>query len=349
MCRKGNKSLFLWQSVRNCQLPNLAAVLGLVVVVTLLYSLCNRDNSAIDESTLAHAAHRLKFQVLPNPTVEHIKEAQVIWQIPSDPKAVLYIAHGCGGSALNFWDTCPGCPNCVGLPEEKQIVLDALAQNFAVLVITSSDVCWSYGKDGLRVKEILRWWLEKHDLVKSPLVGFGASSGGYFLSILATEVRFRGIVLMIASGLFDQMDSIPEEYPPTLFVHMPKDVKRGRKIDRHIRMLRNKGIEVEEIKCMEFPVTPQWLVGRVSGLDQTTSSKLFRLFRDKGFIDDKGYMKNDGRATPWKEALKQSNIVLPYGSKLMHHIQEELNLAYAYHEMTSLHSDQIFQWLRSHL
>ena len=100
---------------------------------------------------------------------------------------------------------------------------------------------------------------------------------------------------------------------------------------------------------MEFPVTSHWLGDRVEGLNQTTSSRLFELFRSRGFIDAKGYMKNDGRATPWREALKQSNIVLPYGSKFMHHIEEELNLAYAYHEMTSLQSDQIFEWLITHL
>ncbi|XP_056685566.1 uncharacterized protein [Spinacia oleracea] len=349
MFRRGNKPLFLWRSVRNFHLPSIAAVLGLVIFISLLFSLCSRENPAKGESSRAHETKRLQFQVLPNPTVEYIEEAQVIWQIPSDPKAVLFIAHGCGGSALNFWDSCLGCPNCVGLPEEKRIVLDALAQNLAVLVVTSTDVCWSYRKDGSRVKKTIQWWLEKHDLVKSPLVGLGASSGGYFLSVLATEVRFRGIVLMISSGLFDRMVSIPDNYPPTLFLHMPKDVRRGRKIDRHVEMLRKKGIEVQKIECLEFPLTPIWLTDRVTDLNHTTSLKLFELFSSKGFIDAKGYMKNDGRATPWREALKQSNILLKYESKLMHHIEEELNLAYAYHEMTSLQSDQMFKWFKSHL
>lgn len=349
MLRRVNKSVIPCRSAESWHLPNIAAVLGLVIFVTLLFALCSRESLNIDESTYSHASQRFEMQVLPGPTVESIKEAEVIWQIPFNPEAVLFIAHGCGGSALNFWDRSPGCPNCVGLPEEKRIVLDALAQKFAVIVITSTDVCWSYGKEGSRVKHIIRWWLEKHDLVESPLVGLGASSGGYFLSILATKVKFRGIVLMIASGLFDQMVNIPDDYPATLFVHMPKDVDRRRKIDRHVEMLRKKRIEVQEIKCMEFPITPNWLADRVSGVDQTTSTKLFELFHDKGFTDANGYMKNDGRGTPWREALKQSNILLPYGSKLVHHIQEELNLAYAYHEMTSLQSDHIFEWLKSHL
>ena len=349
MFNRGNKSLFSWRSAQRCQLPTFAIVLGLVVIVTLLFALCSKENTVIDVSTHAHTKQSLEFQVLPNPTVEFIKGTEVIWQIPSDPKAVLFIAHGCDGSARNFWDKCSRCRNCVGLPEEKKIVLDALAQRFAVLVVTSTDACWSYAKDGSRVKEITSWWLKKHNLVKSPLVGLGASSGGYFLSVLATEVRFKGIVLMIAAGLYDKMANIPYDYPPTLFVHMPKDVKRKRKIDRHIEMLRKKGIEAKEIKCMELALTPHWLADRVSGLDQTTSLKLFELFCSKGFIDAKGYMKKDGRVTLWREALKQSNIGFTYKSEMMNYIQEELNLAYAYHEMTSLQSDQIFEWLEFHL
>ncbi|KAL2930831.1 Poly(3-hydroxyoctanoate) depolymerase [Bienertia sinuspersici] len=349
MFTRREESHSLWRSTHSCQSCNVVAILGLVIFVTLLFVPCSRESSSIDETTLAHATPKLGFQVLPNPTVGYVKDTEVIWQIPSHSKAVLFIAHGCGGTALNFWDPCPECLNCVGLPEEKQIVHDAIAQRFAILVITKTEECWSYEKDGLKVEEILKWWLEKHALVKHPFVGLGASSGGDFLSVLATKITFSSIVVMIASTRFDKMESIPNDYPPTLFVHMPKDERTKKKIDTQVEMLKKKGIKVQEIKCMEFPVTANWLSDRVPSLDPATSSKLIRLFRDKGFTDTKGYMKYDGRVAPWREAIKQNNIVLPNGSKFMHHVEEELNLAYAYHEMTSLQSDQIFEWFKSHL
>ncbi|KAK3014072.1 hypothetical protein RJ639_010326 [Escallonia herrerae] len=87
---------------------------------------------------------------------------------------------------------------------------------------------------------------------------------------------------------------------------------------------------------------------RIPGLDQTISAQLFHLFQDKGFIDKNGYMRNDGRALHWEEALRERKIVLP-DKRLSNHIQEELNLAFAYHEMTSLQSVQIFDWFESHL
>lgn len=44
----------------------------------------------------------------------------------------------------------------------------------------------------------------------------------------------------------------------------------------------------------------KFLADRIPALDKTTSVKLFDLFRDKGFIDENGYMRADGRALPLK-------------------------------------------------
>ncbi|KAL9241889.1 hypothetical protein vseg_015949 [Gypsophila vaccaria] len=334
------------RSTRRCQLPLI--ILCSIILVALLITLNSTGNHAIEESIHDNVSQSLESLVPSTPTVEFVYGREIIWQIPTNMSAVLFIAHGCRGTALNFWDKGSTCPKCVGLPEEKRIVQYALSQNFGVLVVTSSDTCWSAANEMLSVTKILKWWVGKNDLVNVPLFSLGASAGGYFVSRLATKVRFRGIVLMIASGLFDKMN-IPDDYPPTLFVHMPKDVRRARKVAKHIELLRTKGIEVKEIKCMEFSLTPNWLADRVSGLDQPTSAKLLELFRDKAFVDARGFMREDGRVSPWREAVKQSKILLPYDSKLMHHIQEELNLAYGYHEMTSLQSDQIFEWLKSHI
>ncbi|XP_074309309.1 uncharacterized protein LOC141643872 isoform X2 [Silene latifolia] len=346
----GRNNMFnIIRSRRSCQLPLYVIVLGLIVALALLIiTLDGPGNTVIEESIRNNGTQGLESSVLPLPTMEFINGREIIWQIPTNPIAVLFIAHGCGGTSLNFWDQGSTCPKCVGFPEENRIVQFALAQNFGVLTITSSDNCWSSENERLRVGEIIKWWIRKNSLVNVPLFGLGASAGGYFLSRLATEVRFRAIVLMISSGLFDRMN-IPHDYPPTLFVHMPKDIMRAERVERHIELLRKKGIETKEIKCMEFPLTASWLVDRVSGLDKPTSTKLLKLFQDKTFIDEQGFMREDGRTTPWKQALKQSNILLPFGSKLMNDIQEELNLAYGYHEMTSLQSDQIFEWLKSHI
>lgn len=282
-----------------------------------------------------------------DPIVEFRNGTDLISQIPHSPKGVLFLAHGCNGRAANFWDKSPKCKNCVGLPEERLIVLHALSRNFAVLAVSSAGRCWTFGEELLIVKDIIQWWVAKEKLEKLPLVALGASSGGYFVSVLATQLKFSSITLMIAEGMFGKID-IKSTYPPTLFVHMPKDEARKQRIDQYLVVLKEKGIDVAEIKCMEFPLSPSHFADVIPGIVRSTSEKLFNLFKEKGFIDKNGYMKKDGRATRWREALREGEVILP-DEALFNHIQEEMNLAYAYHEMTSLQSQEILDWFESHM
>lgn len=282
-----------------------------------------------------------------HPKKEFRNGTDLIWQVPESPKGVLFLAHGCNGRAINFWDKSPECPDCIGLPEERLLVLHGLAQGFAVITISSAQRCWTFGKEVLVVKDIIEWWIGRKKLEKLPLVALGASSGGYFVSVLATAMKFSSTVLMIAEGMFEQID-VKGDYPPTLFVHMPKDLYRQQKIDEYVEVLKDKGIDVGVVECLEFPLSPSTLADRIPGLDQALSRNLFEFFQEKGFIDKNGYMRKDGRQIKWKKALEEKKALL-LDKNLVPHIQEELNLAFAYHEMTSVHSDQIFKWFESHM
>ncbi|PIA30602.1 hypothetical protein AQUCO_05500132v1 [Aquilegia coerulea] len=345
MLRRGNKQENFWNGLQKHRV----LIVSLIVIFSVLILFLSAKRKHL-KSTVAHPNvkwNSFRPSVQFHPTVEFRNGTDVIWQIPDLPKAVLFLAHGCNGRAVNFWDRSPSCPNCVGLPEERLIVLQALARKYAVLTISSAGRCWSFGEERVLVKNIISWWIEKNKLQKLPLVALGASSGGYFVSALATDMRFSSITLMIAEGVFGEMD-IPKSYPPTLFVHMPKDHVRMRAINRNMQALRQKGIDVAEIKCMEFPLTPSLLSDKIPGLDEFISVSLVKLFSEEGFIDEKGYMRKDGRATQWKAALKKRKNLLSDKKEWIHHIQEELNLAFAYHEMTSLQTVQILNWFKSH-
>ncbi|KAL1555709.1 hypothetical protein AAHA92_11416 [Salvia divinorum] len=341
MFGRGNR-----RGLKKIESPVLFALLILVVFALVLFFGKNGDN----ESTLMPDLSSQRWSsfdslVRLDPTVELRNGTDLIWQIPDSPKAVLFLAHGCSGRAANFWDRSPKCPDCVGLPEERLIVLHALARNFAVFAISSKGVCWSLGEERGVVKSMIRWWISEKKMDKLPIYAMGASSGGYFVSALAAEFQFRAIALMIAEGVYSHLD-ISKNYPATLFVHMPKDEKRNGKIERYLVVMRDKGIDVAEVKCMEFPLTPQFFANRIPGLSPNLSVKLFDVFQDKGFIDENGYMRDDGRVIPWKTAIEERNIFLPKKS-LVNHIQEEMNLAFAYHEMTSLQSQEILDcWTR---
>ncbi|XP_017984493.1 PREDICTED: uncharacterized protein LOC18612148 [Theobroma cacao] len=346
MLNRGTKPK-AWNGPKRC--PVMVPVMFLVsVLVALLTFFHKNDENPIPVYGLPNQKwNGFESLVQFNPEREFRNGTDLIWQIPDLPKAVLFLAHGCSGRAVNFWDRSSKCPKCVGLPEERLLVLHALARKFAVLTISSAGRCWTFGKERLIVEDIIRWWVKRQNLEKLPLVALGASSGGYFVSALANDLKFSSIALMIAEGIFDQMDII-EDYPPTLFVHMPKDVHRQQKITEFMEVLKNKGIDVAEIECMELPLSTTFLSDRIPGLDQTISARLFNLFKEKGFIDENGYMKRDGRATPWKQALQESKTTF-LEKDLVHPVQEELNLAFAYHEMTSLQSEQIFKWFESHM
>ncbi|KAD2393368.1 hypothetical protein R6Q59_012314 [Mikania micrantha] len=346
-----NRGATKWQKrftkLRSFRLPLLITFMALMFVVVILgidkkkptsqLGLMTQNDSNLDDESV------IRF----DPTVEILNGTEIIWQIPNSPRSVLFLAHGCNGKAANFWDKSTNCDHCVGLPEERAIVLEAIARKFAVIAVSSKGKCWSLMKETLVVERIIKWWVKKQNLESLPLVALGASSGGYFVSMLASKMKFSSIVVMIAEGVFDQID-VTEHYPSTLFVHMPKDKRRKKMIDANLEIMRRKGVDVAEVQCLELPLTPRFLADRVLGLDLKNSVQLFNLFKEKGFIDKNGYLINDGRVIPWKEAMSERKISLP-NKLFVNYIQEELNLAFAYHEMTSLQSLQIFNWYESHL
>ena len=348
MSKRSNKSLMSWQGLHKCPGPVLIVPLIIVILFLMLLFQNNGKRSSSSVGVMTQQWYNIDPQVQFHPTRESRNGTDVIWQIPDSPRAVLFLAHGCNGRAANFWDRSPKCSDCVGLPEERLIVLHSLARKFAVLTISSAGRCWSFGEESLIVTEIIQWWIEKNKFEKLPLVALGASSGGNFVSVLATNLRFSSITLMIAEGMFGMID-ITNDYPPTLFVHMPKDRARKHRIAENMEILRNEGIDVAEVKSMEFPLSPYFFADRIPGIDKNISAELFGLLHEKGLINVKGYMRKDGRATNWKNVLSENKIIFPDWHRFVHHIQEELNLAFAYHEMTSLQLEQIFNWFESHM
>ncbi|KAG2649685.1 uncharacterized protein LOC120655185 [Panicum virgatum] len=284
---------------------------------------------------------------------------EVLWQLPpaSTPlRAALFAAPGCTIRATDFFDASTGCPRCAGLPEERRFTRAALARGYAVLAVSSRAECWSLdaggegGSELAAVESIIKWWTTEEfpQLAGLPLVGIGASSGGYFLSALAARVRFSSVVVMIAEGVYGAMADIPAGYPPALFVHMPKDAERAGLVADSMGKLKAKRVDVREIRCDDFAVSAEFLAERVPGLTRAVADALVDVLRRKGFVDEKGFLKKDGRSTPWKKAAEEAKV-LPEGFNLERHVNEELNVAYAYHEFTSLKNTEIFEWFESHM
>ncbi|KAH7444107.1 hypothetical protein KP509_02G064700 [Ceratopteris richardii] len=280
--------------------------------------------------------------------LDYIQATQVVWQIPASPKAVLFVAHGCHCRATYFWDKGRTCSECIGLPEERIIVARALVKGYAVIAISSTRECWGLQADKMKVLSILSSWISDKKLGRLPVVGLGASSGGYFLSTLAMEYKFSSLAIMISEGKFKALQ-VRKDYPPTLFIHMAKDKRRAALIKEAMDILRRKEVQTAEVKCYQLPVTPQ-LFTKIPGMDIRTADRIYRAFSSTSMLDSESFMTKDGRFLNWMTHLKRHQV-MPESSlkKWELHLQELLNLAYGYHEMTSLQSDEMFKWFDEHL
>lgn len=280
--------------------------------------------------------------------LEYIQATQVVWQIPPSPKAILFIAHGCYCRATFFWDKSSSCSECIGLPEERNIVSRALARGYAVIAVSSTRECWGIQDDKTKVLTTLSSWIQDKKLKGLPVVALGASSGGSFVSALAMEYKFSSLVIMISEGRFNALHII-EEYPPTLFVHMAKDKRRAALVRDAMEILSRKGVETAEVKCYQLPVTPQ-LFTKILGMDSRTADRIYRALKGTSMLNNESFMTKDGRFLNWMTLLKRQQVMPEESLKKWElHLLELLNLAYGYHEMTSLQSDEIFKWFDSHL
>lgn len=318
---------------------------AIVLVLAPLFIFASRHPPGFTSRKLVWV--QSSFSVLSG-NLEYVQATQVVWQIPSSPKAILFIAHGCHCRATFFWDKSSSCSECIGLPEERNIVSLALGKGYAVIAISSTRECWGLQADKIKVLTTLSSWIKDKGLERLPVVALGASSGGFFISALAMEHKFSSLVIMISEGKFKSLQ-LKEDYPPTLFVHMAKDKRRAALIRDAMDMLSKKGVETAEVKCYQLPVTPQ-LFSKIPGMDSKTSDRIYRALKSTSMLDNESFMTKDGRFLNWMMHLKRQQVMPEYSLRKWElHLQELLNLAYGYHEMTSLHSDEIFKWFDAHL
>lgn len=340
--------------------PAALAITAVAALTLLLFAV--RSNRATPAATLSLAQPDQTLTVARNfpvysklfhPRREVWNGTEIVYQVPPDPRAVMFLAHGCDCKATFFWDKHPDCEPCSGAPEERTFVIAALRASYAVIAISSREDCWQR-EDSPQVKRVLESWMNRFGLVDLPLLGLGASSGGYFVSSFTKRVRFDAIVVMIAEGSFQDAESF--SYPPVLFVHMVKDEERAESIREVLPVLRKAGVAADEIQCEEVQITDDFFTRRIPYVDLETSEKLVGVLERHGYVGLGGYLKVNSRSLELKHdmsgGLGDQELLESLYSKSdhwEHHIQEELNLAYGYHEFTSLPTAEIIAWLESHV
>mmetsp|Transcript_20179 Transcript_20179/g.50213 ORF Transcript_20179/g.50213 Transcript_20179/m.50213 type:complete len:402 (-) Transcript_20179:143-1348(-) len=313
---------------------------------------------------------------------ETIDGRDVLWASPRDNdrgniKGLLFLAHGCGHSNRDWFSKGTECEDCVGLPEEKAIVETALDLGLVAIATSSSNwntKCWS-GFDVTPVALVLnelwhRFSQEEgiptnlirrslRDLSQQqerlPLYAFGASSGGAFVSSLASPLRSRfgikldGFVSQIAAHLptFEEEEKDPHNLCK-VYVTMNKDTKTDHaavaRVEKCLKEFGN-GDRCKHIRLAHLEIKPSYFADRIQDVSLTESYEITKVLTQGGFLkpEDRELLE-DPRTTHerWSNALRKASSKSTSALDFTKNdalvadkspIFEELNVAWGYHEM----------------
>ncbi|MGK3735869.1 MAG: hypothetical protein ACI8RD_006146 [Bacillariaceae sp.] len=283
---------------------------------------------------------------------ETIHDVDVLWTGPNnddDVSGILFVAHGCHHSNTDWFINCDGC---IGLPEERGIINIAFDLGLLVIVFSSMNrrsKCWSTTDDieplARVLKEFSDRFLKKEAIL--PIYAFGVSSGGYFVSAIATklekrfQIHLNGYVSQISAKTSDPAAECK------VYITMDRDVRTDVAAKNLVEECKDQttnsistGTAVsKKIKCKHIPlrplsVTPSYFANRIPEISVVESEQLVRALQDAGFID-KGSdeLIEDPRHSNWRAIISQYSqrySLIADESP----ISEIMNVAWGKHELT---------------
>ncbi|KAI7838591.1 hypothetical protein COHA_007662 [Chlorella ohadii] len=299
----------------------------------------------------------------------------VYYEIPVRPVAVLALFHGCAHDSSDFWPRA-ACADCDGLPEEVAHTKQALARGYAVMAIDAGDPsrCFGIHVDQAAVVTILNSFLKRpyqgnQTLQSRPLYLAGVSSGAAFALKLPMALGrpvagvisgFRGSqhasrtkpgaeVLGVLPSAWN-MDSLGANYPPTLFVSMPRDLKTADRIKQDMDLLKKYNVPTDMVLVYSQPLSLDFISNR----SELISPNVVAALQTIGLVDSNLIIKEDPRYTklPWRQELLQmvpelssaaNDSLVPDASA----VSEELNRAYANHEIVGDYLTACLAWFEA--
>ena len=241
-----------------------------------------------------------------------------------------------------------------GLPEERRLRIAALRRRLALIGISSLDRvnkrCWAeLRKDGgKQVADILRDWIERQGLRGVPLYTMGASSGGQMALTLPRHMRVAGVYAQVR-GVENTVLKLPKGriFPPTVFVHMPRDEANAAVIRSNIATLKNAGTAVLEVEIHPRPVTVEFLTERSPLIDESMAENIVNALKKDGIVAENGSLTEPPRPVTdrWAPLVQPviGNLSLTLDES---HVGELVNLAWAKHELVSDEAEAVITWLQ---
>ena len=268
-------------------------------------------------------------------------EIEWVWQAPSKIDGLLFLAHGCNHNSRDFWGKSSNCLSCVGLPEERKMVDLALHSNYFVFAISSNGRCWDLEYDPERIEVVVSNIRRTHSLENMPLFAIGASSGGAMVSRLPLFMPNVAAVTIQISTTPANALLRKSSYPPSLWICMEKDLHTLASVRKTTHVLKTRGHVADVIVAPSLRINPHFFSTRIPNFSpedpHAVSEQIYSRFKNAGLLDENGFLVEDPRGTNWRDYLQDMSS-LPYGDSLVADespISEELNVAFADHELTA--------------
>ncbi len=162
----------------------------------------------------------------------------------------------------------------------------------------------------------------------------------------------QGVIAQIM-GVPPSLLRLPEgrRYPPTVFMHMPRDTHTAAAVKADIAELESAGGVHGEVEVKQRAVTAE-LLQRSPRVGAGAAEAIVTALHGAGLLVDGaggegqgGHLKEDPRRSGWREAVQG---VVGEGVGLAadaSDVPELLNLAYAGHEIVSDGVDAALEWL----
>ncbi|CAM6093606.1 unnamed protein product [Calypogeia fissa] len=277
----------------------------------------------------------------------------VVWQIPSDTKAVLIFTHGGTMSSLEYFDQGPNCEQCYGLPESRAVALEALRRRYAVIVVTVAATD-GYDFNAPLVSDIVKKWMAGRVLDGLPIAIWAHSAGGSLATALIDRLPTQAMVLACAVGTLEVEEAAdPQNFPPTLFAYMPKDqfypdLNLSGRAMAVMAVLRSRGVEVASTELLPKPLSALFFTERILCISDEMSMAIYAAFDGAGWLDGSGYLTINPHTDDWESILLEANVLpfCQFGNRcLIAQVGQELKRAFALHSFTSDGNSVIFPWL----
>eukprot|EP00172_Hildenbrandia_rubra_P002015 Plantae.Rhodophyta-Hildenbrandia_rubra.ctg26636.p1 GENE.Plantae.Rhodophyta-Hildenbrandia_rubra.ctg26636~~Plantae.Rhodophyta-Hildenbrandia_rubra.ctg26636.p1 ORF type:complete len:343 (+),score=46.23 Plantae.Rhodophyta-Hildenbrandia_rubra.ctg26636:382-1410(+) len=278
-------------------------------------------------------------------------DIEMFWAIPdgdsSKAEGVVFLAHGCGHSAVDW---------AGGLPVERRIVEQVVNRNLIAFATsaTGRSGCWRV-EDVPRIRNGLEHLFLKlgGNLRELPLFAIGCSSGGSLAALLPKYIPLQGVAIIAApskSNVFtDKLAAGQKSYPATAFIYFKRDRRIVVNVKKNVHVLQKLKIPTTQFGVLPKQMTTSFFSDNIPSMSQEISSQIHAAFLRHTIIDPSGWLKQDPRSSNWRGSLSELRYLLndtlrPNKSP----ISELMNVAWGKHELTAEYTPQILAFFMKH-